>query len=85
MQTEYTILSIANRIHYIKHCTEYRYTSTILSIAHRINYIKHCKENTLYYALQREYTILTLQTEYTTLSIVNSIHYIKHCKQNTLY
>ena len=69
MQTEYTILSIAQDTD-IKHCpqntlyikntlyyglqTEY----TILNIANSIQYIKHCKQNTLY---------------------------IKHCKQNTLY
>ena len=54
MQTEYTILSIANRMQNIKLCKEntlyyaFQTEYNILSIAHRIHYIKHCKENTLY-------------------------------------
>ena len=54
MQTEYTILRMAHRIQYIKHCKEntlyygLQKEYTILNIAHRIHYIKHCKQNTLY-------------------------------------
>ena len=78
MQTVYTILSIAHRIHFIKHCkqnTLYSALKTEYTIL-RILYIKQCKQTTLYQALQREYTIL---------SIANRIQNIKHCTQNTLH
>ena len=63
MQTEYTILSIANRIHYIKHCKQ-----NTLYLALHTEYI--------ILSIATEYTILG-QTEYSILSIAHRIHVIK--------